>query len=138
MTAPHITAAHQSVVAQTVMGLYTDHEHVAVGAELQYHSRDPFAVRVVFTIPGSADVEWVFARDLMIGGLLGPAGTGDVQLFPTADGLVFELNSPGGQARLLADRDEVTAFCRRMINAVAPDQEHLYFDIDQEMALLAD
>ena len=139
MTSPRIATGHQTVTAQTVMTLVGEEgASIPVATEIHYSTRDPFAVRVVFSISGAADVEWVFARDLLISGLLGPAGTGDVQLFPAADGIIFELNSPGGRARLIADSDELNSFARRMVSAVAPGSEHHFYDIDREIGLLAD
>ena len=54
---------------------------VPVKVDLTYHSRDPYAVRASFRT-GSSSVEWVFARDLLHGGLVGPAGAGDVRVQP--------------------------------------------------------
>ena len=54
---------------------------VPVKVDMTYHSRDPYAVRASFRT-GSSSVEWVFARDLLHGGLVGPAGAGDVRVQP--------------------------------------------------------
>lgn len=127
---------HHTVVATTVMTLIADSAELTVGAELHYSSRDPFAVRVLFAIPNSPSVEWVFSRDLLANGICGPAGAGDVQVFPTADGVVLELDSPGGRARLLTDRQPLIGFVQDMLSAVPPGHEGRYFDIDDEIAML--
>ncbi len=126
------------VTTTAKMTLVTDAAGTAVDAELSYHSRDPYAVRVVFSVASSQPVEWVFSRELLIGGISVPAGTGDVQIFPTYDGIVFELNSPGGRARLLADPEPLRAFAEEMLGAVPLGDELNYFDLDQEIAMLAD
>ena len=54
---------------------------VPVKVDLTYSSRDPYAVQASFRT-GSSSVEWVFARDLLHGGLVGPAGSGDVRVQP--------------------------------------------------------
>lgn len=129
---------HRSVATRTDMTLVTDTADIAVEAELSYHSRDPYAVRVVFSVASSQAVEWVFSRELLIGGVRIPAGTGDVQIFPTHDGIVFELNSPAGRARLLAAPEPLSVFAEQMLALVPLGAELKYFDLDQEIAMLAD
>jgi hypothetical protein len=129
---------HHSVIARTGMTLIADAADIDVEAELNFHSRDPFAIRVVFSVASAPAVEWVFARELLIDGLQAPAGTGDVQVFPCHNGVVFELNSPSGRARLLADADVLACFADDTLNVVPLGAEFKYFDLDQEIALLAD
>ena len=118
-----------SVTATANMTLVTDTADLAVEAELTYHTRDPYAVHVVFSVASSQAVEWVFSRELLIGGIRIPAGTGDVQIFPTHDGVVFELNSPAGRARLLADPEPLSAFAEEMLAAVPLGSELKYFHV---------
>ncbi|QNK79316.1 SsgA family sporulation/cell division regulator [Nakamurella sp. PAMC28650] len=129
---------HHSVVARTGMTLIADAADIDVDAELTFHSRDPFAIRVIFSVPSAPAVEWVFARELLIDGVSAPAGTGDVQVFPCHDGIVFELNSPSGRARLLADAEVLTRFAQNTLDVVPLGAESKYFDLDHEIALLAD
>ena len=136
MTAPRTTTRHQNVVASTVMTLLADSTSIAVNAELEYQSRDPFAVRIVFDVPSSTAVQWVFGRDLLIQGLIGPSGTGDVQVFPVHGGVMIELDSPAGSARILVRRGDLSRFVDNMIKAVPLDEEHHFFDMDREIAML--
>ena len=129
---------HRSVSATTGMTLIADAADIAVDADFSFHSRDPFAVRVLFSLSSSPAVEWVFSRELLIGGLNAPAGTGDVQVFPGRAGIVFELNSPTGRARLVADADVLADFVQDTLDAVPLGAESNYFDLDHEIALLAD
>lgn len=129
---------HLSVIAHTGMTLIADDGDVHVDAELTFTTRDPFAVRVVFTVTAAPAVEWVFARELLIDGISAPAGTGDVQVFPCHDGIVFELTSPSGRARLLADAGTLTRFAHNTLQMLPLGAESKYFDLDQEIALLAD
>ncbi|MTD16397.1 SsgA family sporulation/cell division regulator [Nakamurella sp. YIM 132087] len=138
MAGQPITQRHLSVAASTVMTMVTDWADIPVDADLQYHSRDPFAVRMVFSMPGTPAVEWVFARDLIIAGLVGPSGHGDVQVFPGEQGIVLELNSPGGQAQLVAERPALVRFVQDMLSAVPLGGEDTYYDIDGEIAGLVD
>jgi hypothetical protein len=129
---------HHSVIARTGMTLIGDPSDIDVDAELTFHSRDPFAVRVVFSVASAPAVEWVFSRELLVDGVSAPAGTGDVQVFPCHRGIVFELNSPSGRARLLADADALTQFAQDTLDVVPLGAESKYFDLDQEIAMLSD
>ena len=129
---------HRTVATRTGMTLIADTADIAVNAELTYASRDPFAVRVLFAVATAPAVEWVFSRELLIDGLRGPAGTGDVQVFPCHDGIMIELTSPGGRARLLADAELLSGFARESLDLVPLGAESKFFDLDQEIALLAD
>ncbi len=131
-------ARKSSVRTKTNMKLIADGANVPVDAVLSYHSSDPYALRVLFSVASSQPVEWVFSRELLIGGIRIPAGTGDVQIFPTNDGIILELNSPGGRARLLGDADALSVFAEEMLEIVPLGSELSYFDLDQEIAMLAD
>lgn len=87
-------------------------------AGLLYDKSDPYAVKVSFPETDvSEPAEWVFARDLLLQGLKGPAGSGGVRICPMPRGLLgIVLISPHGQARFDFDAREVddfvTASCR--------------------------
>src|SRR3954454_23390914 len=129
---------HRSVISKTSMTLITDSSDIPVHAELHYHSTDPFAVKMIFSIASSQPVEWVFSRELLIGGIQMPAGTGDVQIFPTHDGVVLELSSPAGRARLLADPNALAVFAEEMLEIVPLGDELSYVDLDAEIAMFGD
>ena len=129
---------HHSVGARTAMTLIAEAAEIDVDAELTFHSRDPFAIRVLFSVASAPAVEWVFCRELLVHGLGAPAGAGDVQIFPCHRGIVFELNSPSGRARLLAEADVLTSFAQDTLDAVPLGSESQYYDLDAEIALLAD
>ncbi len=128
---------HRSVIARTAMTLIAESADIDVNAEFSFHTRDPFAVRVVFTVASSPAVEWVFSRELLVNGLSAPAGTGDVQVFPCHDGIVFELSSPSGSARLLGNPLALIRFVQDTLTVVPLGVESTYFDLDKEIALLA-
>ena len=136
MVAQPTTIQHTTVVAGTVLTLLADTNHIPVDADLEFHTRDPYAVRMVFTITGCPSVEWVFSRELLVAGLTGPAGMGDVQVLPVHDGILIELSSPGGSARLLVPPAELTTFVMDTLAAVPLGSEAEYFDLDTEIALL--
>ncbi|HZI96735.1 MAG TPA: SsgA family sporulation/cell division regulator [Actinomycetales bacterium] len=71
---------------------------------LRYDIADPFAVQSLFRNPPDDDIPWVFARDLLVLGLDGPVGEGDVRIWPCrrrgGDAVRLALTSPDGAALL--------------------------------------
>ncbi len=129
---------HRSVMARTGMTLIADTTDIAVEADFHFSSRDPFAVRVMFSVASAPAVEWVFSRELLVFGLNAPAGTGDVQVYPVRHGVIFQLSSPSGCARLVVDPQVLSAFVRDTLDLVPLGAEGKYFDLDQEIAMLAE
>ena len=109
-----------------------------VPAELEYDTRDPYAVAVVLHAGPSA-VRWLFGRDLLSDGLLARCGDGDVRIGPGADPalIVVELNSPDGAAVLEAPAKEIAAFLDRTYDVIPAGGETGWFDFDEEMAKLS-
>jgi hypothetical protein len=106
-----------------------------------YRPSDPWAVTAVFrTVDG--DVTWVFGRELLEEGLSGPAGEGDVAVWPvtTPNGrlLYLSLASPNGSAVLEADPDRVREFLDRTYVLVPAGTEASLLDLDAELARLVD
>ena len=106
-----------------------------VNAALGYDPADPFAVTTTFvTIEG--DVVWTFARDLLARGLSGPAGEGDVHIWPSVDAegcatVILELCSPDGELVAQARTRDIYQFLGRSLAAVAAGTETERIDIDQ-------
>ena len=59
-----------------------EHGAVPLVASLCYGAADPYAIRMAFHVGTEDPVEWIFSRDLLSAGLAGPAGEGDVQVWP--------------------------------------------------------
>lgn len=109
-----------------------------VPAELEYDTRDPYAVAVVLHAGASA-VRWLFGRDLLADGLLAHCGDGDVRIGPAADPalVVVELASPDGAAVLEAPAKEIAAFLDRTYETVPAGSESDWFDFDTELEKLS-
>ncbi|WP_084216478.1 SsgA family sporulation/cell division regulator [Pseudonocardia spinosispora] len=78
---------------------------------MSWSHNDPYAVGLRF--PGDDGVYWLVARDLLASGLSGPAGLGDIAVFPdlaNADCLELVLSSPDGAIALRIARAELAAF----------------------------
>lgn len=99
-----------------------------------YTSEQPFTVRAVFHVE-DADVTWVFARDLLLDGLMGDSGVGDVRIRPLTgspgqEHVAIELRSPSGQVILLAERDQLADFVRQTLTVVPAGHEDHHLDVD--------
>ncbi|MBE1502667.1 hypothetical protein H4696_009767 [Amycolatopsis lexingtonensis] len=88
--------------------IYTVSTHVIIEgrekpADLDFYPEDPYAVVLVTCFR-----RWVFARELLAGGLLEPTGDGDVHISPDTGGdpalIVIRLSSPDGTAELRMPR----------------------------------
>ncbi|NMI00847.1 SsgA family sporulation/cell division regulator [Pseudonocardia acidicola] len=114
---------------------------VPVKVELTYSSRDPYAVQASFRTGHSSAVDWVFARDLLADGLLGPAGTGDVRVQPVPHDpgrIELELTSPSGHAVFTTCAATLADFLDRTFEAVPPTTEYSWLDFDEALSGLLD
>jgi len=136
MPAHDATPRHRQIVLETTMRLASLPEEQAVTACLQFATRDPYAVSVVFATAGNSPVVWVFARDLLIDGVTCPTGVGDVHVFPIGDSVVIDLCSPDGSARLIAEAAAMTKFVDDMLALVPAGTESRYVDLEAELAAI--
>ena len=132
----HTAAVHQVITATTEMLLISDPTIPVVQAELRYYGDDPFAVQMLLSIDHSPAICWTFSRDLLITGASMPSGVGDVQVYPTYDGVIIELRSGSYAVALLAYAPDVAQFIDRTLAVVPIDAELDHYDIEGELALL--
>ncbi|MEA5357901.1 SsgA family sporulation/cell division regulator [Amycolatopsis sp., V23-08] len=109
-----------------------------VPAELEYDTRDPYAVAVVLHAGVSA-VRWLFGRDLLADGLLARCGDGDVRIGPAGNPelVTVELTSPDGAAVLEAPAKEIAAFLDTTYEVIPAGSESDWFDFDTELEKLS-
>ena len=121
-----------SVYTEELVALADD--TTPVRSRWTYDAAEPFTIAVSFQSEDDVWVEWVFARDLLVNGMTGSAGIGDVRLRPKrTDGrtaLQLEIESPEGHALLELDRESVQRFLEATINLVPLGDESDYFDVD--------
>ena len=130
---PQHTAAHQKVTtAATEMILISDAAIPAINAELRYQCDDPFAVQMLLSVDQSPAISWIFGRELLINGALTPSGLGDVQIYPTHDGVIIELRSGNAAAKLLAHTPDIMDFTDQTLALVplGSEMDHYELDID--------
>lgn len=105
-----------------------------VRSRWSYRANEPFTIAVAFQSEDDVWVEWVFARELLVNGLVGSAGIGDVRLRPRrTDGrtaLQLEIESPEGHALLELDRESVQRFLEATMKIVPLGDESDHFDVD--------
>ncbi|MGH3795081.1 MAG: SsgA family sporulation/cell division regulator [Pseudonocardiaceae bacterium] len=102
-----------------------------------YSMDDPFAVTLVIQTRGDQCVDWVLARDLLVAGLTGPAGIGDVRVRPAQmaewDVALIEIRSPDGRAMLEVDRDLLQQFVDATVEVIPLGSESTFIDMDAEI-----
>lgn len=132
-----------TTVRATVPFLSGDAHTELLEGELVFDPADPFAVAMHLEAR-SGTVVWTFARELLAEGLYGPAGDGDVQVWPCLSNtggavVIIELSSPDGMAMLQAPSRDVAGFLAATEKVVPTGHEgsHLLLD-DLITQLLAD
>jgi hypothetical protein len=117
-----------------------ENRELPVPATLRYGSTDPLAVCVDFPPEVSLDgqgVTWTFARALLEEGLRGPAGAGDVHIWPCGrDITVVEFHSPYGLALLQFGTHALRGFLLRTYAVVGAGQEDLDEAVDRGLSAL--
>lgn len=114
-----------------------------IQAELRYCAADPLAVTAVFDTTASEPVPWIFARDLLSGGLDEPCGTGDIRVDPAVDPhgtptVRIRLRSPDGDALLEAPASAVEDFLIQTWALVPTGAESRLLGIDAVLDSLLD
>lgn len=102
-----------------------------------YNAADPFAVTLGVRARGDRFVEWLVARDLVVGSLHTQVGCGDVRMCPQRvqgyDIVEIEIRSTDGRAVLEVDRDLLAEFVDASIGLVALGDESAHMDLDAEI-----
>ncbi|MEU0673968.1 SsgA family sporulation/cell division regulator [Streptomyces sp. NPDC006172] len=133
--------AHVTVRQTARARLFTEEEReVSVTATLRYTSADPLAVHLDFPPEAALQgepVTWTFGRTLLEEGLSGPAGGGDVHIWPCGpERTVVEFRSPMGLALLQFDTAALRRFLLRSHAVVAPGSEDLASAVDRGLDAL--
>ncbi|MCP3818333.1 SsgA family sporulation/cell division regulator [Streptomyces sp. A3M-1-3] len=131
------TVIEQAVQARLVA---TEPKVESVPATLRYDREDPFAVRMAFPAPATLEgieVSWAFARELLETGMDAPAGMGDVRVRPYGfDRTVVEFHAAEGTAIVHVRTSELRRFLERTAALVPAGREHLFLDMDHDLAEL--
>ncbi|MFI6937599.1 SsgA family sporulation/cell division regulator [Streptomyces sp. NPDC050287] len=116
-----------------------DDRTVLFPGDLCYKSADPYAVRITFRVDDDT-MDWVFARALLIDGLLEPAGVGDVVISTCrrngVDTVQITLKAHDVYAVLEAPARMIAAFLKQTCQAVPLGTEHHHLNLDRLVARL--
>lgn len=126
------------VTAEITFDLAVDKDHgLPVPCLLGYSAEEPLSVRASFDTGGTR-VQWVFARDILVGGLEYPTGHGDVTCWPVRQGeednVCLSLTSPSGAAALAAPAEDIRAFLDRTFEVVPLGREAEFLGLDAVIA----
>lgn len=115
-------------------------EELPVSATLRYTAADPLAVHIDFPPEAALDgegVTWTFGRALLEAGLRGPAGSGDVHIWPCGrDRTIMEFHSPHGLALLQFRTPALRRFLLRTYAVVPSGQEDVGAAVDRGLSAL--
>ncbi len=105
-----------------------------VRSRWSYRADQPFTVTAAFQTERGRWVEWAFSRDLLVEGLRGPAGVGDIRLHPETDTgitlLIVEIESPEGYAELELEHEGAADFLAATAEIVPIGEESDHFDVE--------
>jgi Streptomyces sporulation and cell division protein, SsgA len=114
-----------------------EHGAVPLMASLWYSTDDPYAIRMAFHVGTDEPVEWIFSRELLSAGMDGPAGDGDVHVWPGTDHglgvLNVALSSPFGHAHFEAPITAIADFLTRTFAVIPAGHESTFINIDSEL-----
>lgn len=114
-----------------------EHGAVPLMASLCYTGDDPYAIRMAFHVGADEPVEWIFSRELLAEGIDGPAGEGDVHVWPGTDHglgiLHVALSSPFGHAHFEAPMTSIAEFLARTFAVIPAGEESAFINIDDEL-----
>lgn len=99
--------------------------------------QDPYAVTLGIRTRRDRWIEWMLGRELLIDGIAGPAGEGDIRLSPQQvmefDVVAVEIRSADGHAMLEVDKDLLIHFVETTVELVALGDEPDVVDLDLEI-----
>lgn len=128
----------ESVHAEVMMSFLVSEElSFRIPVELRYETCDPYAVRLTFHLPGDAPVTWTFGRELMVDGVGGPTGDGDVRIAPadleSPGDVLIRLQVGGEHALFRSGAAPLVAFLDRTDRLVPLGQEGALADFDAHL-----
>ncbi|MBL7488004.1 SsgA family sporulation/cell division regulator [Frankia sp. AgB1.9] len=110
-----------------------------LAATMRYDRTDPFAVALDIHSSPTTVVTWTFARDLLQQGVYGPAGDGDIEIWPAnlhGGPISLSLSGPTGKALFETPRRKVLTFLTHTYTVVPLGAESQNFDVDAFIAPL--
>ncbi|MFI9046671.1 SsgA family sporulation/cell division regulator [Streptomyces sp. NPDC053427] len=133
-----VSTAKRTLEMQLLIG---PHDAVPVAGRFSYRSDRPYEVEVDFITRGRSVATWLFARDLLLGGLRDETGEGDVRVWPFREPggqrrIHIELSTDDSVCELSVRATELTAWLEQTAAVVPPGREDEYLDMDTHLARL--
>lgn len=128
----------ESVQAEVMMSFLVSEElSFRIPVELRYETRDPYAVRLTFHLPGDVPVTWAFGRELLAEGVGRACGDGDVRIAPIepeqSDEVLIRLQVGQDQALFRVGIPPLLAFLDRTDKLVPLGQERTLIDFETHL-----
>lgn len=128
----------ESVQAEVMMSFLVSEElSFRIPVELGYETRDPYAVRLTFHLPGDVPVTWAFGRELLADGVGGACGDGDVRIAPIdpehSDEVLIRLQVGQDHALFRVGIPPLLAFLDRTDRLVPLGQERTLVDFETHL-----
>jgi hypothetical protein len=102
-----------------------------------YRADDPYAVMMSISRPSGRWIDWLMARDLVVEGMLAPAGLGDVRVAPYTDEefdiVEVKIGDDEGFAALEFDRELMERFLSTTFDVVGLGTEADVIDVAAEI-----
>lgn len=132
----------QEVIARGVSASLVAMDALEVEALLEYRVEDPYAVRMVFEAEwalGDEPVAWVFARQLLLEGMVTSSGQGDVRVRPLdPEQTVIEFRVDVSSAVLVVRTENIRAFLSATCDAVPVGSEWRLIAWDDVLARITE
>ncbi|MEU5207614.1 SsgA family sporulation/cell division regulator [Streptomyces sp. NPDC020742] len=133
-----VSTAKRTLEMQLLLG---PDEAVPVAGRFSFRSDRPYEVEVAFLSRGRTVATWLFARELLLGGLHDEVGEGDVRVWPhhgpgRAQRVHLELSTDDSVCELSVRTAELTAWLEQTAAIVPPGDEGSYLDMDAHLARL--
>ncbi|MFG2225442.1 SsgA family sporulation/cell division regulator [Streptomyces sp. NPDC048644] len=133
-----VSTAKRTLEMQLLLG---PEEALPVSGTFSYRSDRPYEVEVAFVSRGATVATWLFGRELLLDGLRGEEGEGDVRVWPfrEADGqrrIHIELFTDDAVCELSVRTGELAAWLEQTAAIVPPGHEDRYLDMDTHLARL--
>lgn len=118
-----------------------DGRRLRIPAWMTYDADDCLAVHMTFGLGGPRTATWVFGWELLVRGLLGAVGLGDVRVSPAAGTdarLLLRLGPPGADARVELDAADVRRFVTRVQERARADAPLIRAALDAELSRIVE
>ncbi|MEU8691371.1 SsgA family sporulation/cell division regulator [Streptomyces sp. NPDC048665] len=130
----------ETVTCRIVVALVEEGVNLPVLTDLRYDSAEPHSVLMVFNADTDMTVEWEFGRELLVSGLQGLSGIGDVQIWYSeilGYGLLY-LSFRSGEEKFLiaASAVVVDEFLERTFEVVPQGKEECFLHTEDRVGRL--